>query len=445
MQRKLTKKNKYRRLKTAGAALLLSFTLLFSGCYEILSLFEDTSEPGSPYFQVNPPGSESGTETPGSDISSEFASENTSEFNPEIIVNDYGWDPPFENFDLYSDATPTVSNDREFNAFMDYMLSKRKTVFSVYTTDGFLINNDLLLYRFSLPWVSTNCTKTDSNGDYWEIMVEYYPGTKIADAYENNDLTGLTADEKKVYEMAKQFIEESVAPESSILVKERMIHDYICFSTTYSNPGSTAAVPRYCTAVGLLLDGEANCQGYADCFNMLGRMAGLTVQSQSGSAEGSLHVWNIIRIDGTWYAVDVTYDDTTFNTAGYYYPAYIYFNSGKDVLLETHFIPKSDERVHIAEYSDDMYFYYSDVFADAGYCLTESYEDVPLAEKEIADLLTLAVQNGNETVSFYIRGQYLESKYIVNEIQGYISGAPNPITISTYHVGNNTYICGEPR
>ncbi|MCR4813645.1 MAG: hypothetical protein K5879_02325 [Lachnospiraceae bacterium] len=444
-KKKLPKKSIHLKAGTFAALLFLCASLLFSGCSEILSLFEDSSET-LPYFPVNP-GSEtdSSSQTPSSEPESggtyDFPVPDTSETNTNLTIE---WTKP-DLPDFSSDESPVISNDRELNAYMEYILRNRIQSFSFYSSNGFTIDNDLLLYRFSLPYVSTNYTIMRDQSEYWNVFIMYYPGTMIADAYESGDSSGLTDDEMTVLEMTSDFIENTVNPEENILVKERLIHDYICRSTVYYNPGSEDPVPRYCTVTGLLLDGKANCQGYADAFNMLCKMAGLQSKSQSGSAEGNLHVWNIISLDGIWYSVDVTYDDTTFNSNGYYYPAYIYFNAGKDILEETHYIPKGNELTRISMYSDDNYFYYSGLFTDAGYCDAPYEEDVAFAEQEIAELLCDAYENGYETVSYLVRDRYLDSHDIVNVIQGYIPEEPNPITVSTYHVGKDTYICGEPR
>ena len=430
-------------IRIGGVAVLMAVLLSASGCTRIFQAFLEEPSSQTPYFPT-----ENSSENPPSSLpepdSSEKPSEPGEDPGEEIFPD---WTAP-EPMPDYSKVVPEISDDGEFNHYMNYILENRIMSFDFYAKDGFSINNDVLLYRFSLPYVSTYCTETE-DGDYWHCFIEYYPGTKIADAYETGKFYGLTEEELEVAQMAVDFVENTVNPEPDVLVKERLIHDFICESTVYTNPGSNDPIPRYCTAVGLFLDGEANCQGYADAFNMLGRMAGLDVRSQSGSAGGSLHVWNIIKIDRKWYSMDVTYDDTTFNGEGYYHPAYIYFNAGKDILWETHSVPEANELIHVAEYSDLNYFYYSGTFADAGYSVgaveaSQYEEDLIYAQSQIAKLLEDAYLNGYEYVSYLVRGRILYSGEIVNPIQSYIPGEPNPITVSTYQVGKNTYICGVP-
>ena len=339
----------------------------------------------------------------------------------------------------YDHEMPIVHNDAEFNILMQYHLDGRSDYFEFYADDGYTIDNDLLLYRFSLPYVYTSSVVMDNNREFWNVSISYYPGTKIADAYINNDYIDLNEDERQTFEIALDYVRNYVNPEPDPVKKERLIHDFICASTTYTNPSSNENIPRHCTAVGLLLDGKANCQGYTDCFYMMGTMAGLNVDKQSGSAEGNLHVWNIIELDGKWYSLDITYDDTTFFADGSGYPAYIYFNSANDILLRTHSVPKDNELIPIESTSDEYYFYYSPLFDLVGYA-----SDDTVAKKEIAALLEDCYQKGEPYVSYMLDGYDLQAADIVDEIKSYIPGDPGRITITTYQVQNTTYFLGEP-
>ena len=102
---------------------------------------------------------------------------------------------------------------------MDYILRNRIESFSFYAIDGFSIDNDLLLYRFSLPYVSTHWTKEEEGRVYWNVFLMYYPGTKIADVYEAGNISGLTTEEIMVHEIAKDFIENLSPIEKECAVK----------------------------------------------------------------------------------------------------------------------------------------------------------------------------------------------------------------------------------
>lgn len=350
-----------------------------------------------------------------------------------------GWEAPTPLLDFSSGLVLDIHNDEEFNAFMKHYLALRKTNFCFNACDGFTINNDVLLYRFSLPYVSTTWTELSDGKVYWDITIRYYPGTYIADAYFSGDTSSLEPDELKTYEIARDFIENKVLPEESFVKRERLIHDFICEKTVYSNPKTGEKVPRHCTAVGLLLDGKANCQGYTDCCNMLCRMAGMMSESQSGYGDGTPHVWNIIKVGRNWYSMDITYDDTTFQGDGSGYPGYLYFNAGKDILEVTHSLREKSELIPIKDESDENYFYYSDEFTDKAH--VESEAD---AITQTARLLENSVVNNEKYVSVMAENCSLYSSDIVDPIQDEIKGAPSPITIHTFRAGSNTFILGEP-
>ena len=94
-------------------------------------------------------------------------------------------------------------------------------------------------------------------------------------------------------------------------------------------------------AVGVLLDGIADCDGYSDAFYLLGNLAGFTVRLVHGTTNNPFegnpnHMWNEIAMDGEWYAVDVTWDDYEDESRPFS-PYCIYFNVGADRLGRTHF------------------------------------------------------------------------------------------------------------
>ena len=145
-----------KKLGAFAVAVFLGVSVLFSGCSDILSLPEEPSEPAS-YF---PPGSETESESssvlPGEPESSSVPGPESDSENPSETLTT--WSRPDTLPDYSGDLTPEISTDREFNDYMDYILRNRIESFSFYAIDGFSIDNDLLLYRFSLPYVSTHWT-----------------------------------------------------------------------------------------------------------------------------------------------------------------------------------------------------------------------------------------------------------------------------------------------
>ena len=69
------------------------------------------------------------------------------------------------------------------------------------------------------------------------------------------------------------------------------------------------------------------CRGYALAYKMLLQKAG--IESICLSSEDMDHMWNLVRINGKWYHVDLVWDD----------PVYPFDQSDRDgVVLHQHFL-----------------------------------------------------------------------------------------------------------
>jgi len=82
---------------------------------------------------------------------------------------------------------------------------------------------------------------------------------------------------------------------------------------------------------GPLIQGKGVCLGYAETFRLLMDMAGIECITVTGAAFMSRenHAWNMVKLDGEWYCVDVTWDDTEGGN-------YDYFNKTDQDYAGTH-------------------------------------------------------------------------------------------------------------
>lgn len=168
--------------------------------------------------------------------------------------------------------------------------------------------------------------------DCWLLLyddLDYFPGVRIAKAWREGRVDALSAEERQTLEAALQI---AGAASGSELERERQIHDALCRRITYYTEAGESG--RKDSAVGALLDGMAECDGYSDAFYLCGTLAGLQVRYITGdsveppaaeTAEGEApdaaeewvervdvdggHMWNLICLDGRWVSVDVTWDD----------------------------------------------------------------------------------------------------------------------------------------
>lgn len=132
-------------------------------------------------------------------------------------------------------------------------------------------------------------------------------GAQILAALQNGDEAVLSDENTSIARQARQVISQLITPGMSDLEKEIAIHNYIIHHCDYEiNDGLNTSDAR-----GFFDHGRAQCSGYSDTFRLLGGLCGLEIASLSGEivGEDGGHEWNLIRLDGLWYAVDVTWDD----------------------------------------------------------------------------------------------------------------------------------------
>ena len=140
--------------------------------------------------------------------------------------------------------------------------------------------------------------------------------------------------EKQLHEKVEE-IYKNVTPTMSDYEIELFFHDYICKNTVYSDKSEGGY-----TAYDALLQGHAVCEGYARAMQLLLQRAGIPSYLVTGSSrrpnsdaiEG--HMWNVVRIGGQNYYLDVTWDD--MNISGFNTVQHTYFNLTEAEIVKDH-------------------------------------------------------------------------------------------------------------
>ncbi|MDR2532031.1 MAG: dockerin type I domain-containing protein [Oscillospiraceae bacterium] len=102
--------------------------------------------------------------------------------------------------------------------------------------------------------------------------------------------------------------------------KALALHDYLVLNTVYDSDSlnhflNTGKVLRHSshTAYGALVNGTAVCDGYSKAYMYLLNRVGVENRIITGTARNVPHAWNVVKIDGAWYHVDVTFNDPLIN------------------------------------------------------------------------------------------------------------------------------------
>jgi len=101
------------------------------------------------------------------------------------------------------------------------------------------------------------------------------------------------------------------------LERALVLHDYILGEINYAYVAGTSTpenAPWAHSIVGVSSKGKGVCESYAKTFVLLCRLNGVECIPVWGDAGGA-HMWNLVKINGAWYFVDLTWDDLNVDQA----------------------------------------------------------------------------------------------------------------------------------
>lgn len=110
----------------------------------------------------------------------------------------------------------------------------------------------------------------------------------------------------------KDIFSNYLTPNQDEYKKVKVIHDYVVTHTAYDYEqflAGTVPVESH-SIVGTLLYGQAVCDGYAKTMQYLLNQIGIETIYVTGKGRGGGHAWNKVKIDGVWYNVDATWNDS---------------------------------------------------------------------------------------------------------------------------------------
>lgn len=193
--------------------------------------------------------------------------------------------------------------------------------------------------RFDHPelfWLDLSCYKEfDYNGYVVKISLQYY------------DFDDLEAARQKFEETADALVEGAKDLKTD-LEKEKYVHDLLVDKLTYQRG------PLDQSAYSAIVEDKTVCAGYTAAMQYLMQKLQIPAYACVGwggtASSGENHAWNIILIDGEFYNVDCTWDDSdpvnysffnvsdkmnSMHTRGWYSKKLPPCNSEKVMLLDT--------------------------------------------------------------------------------------------------------------
>ena len=137
----------------------------------------------------------------------------------------------------------------------------------------------------------------------------------------------------EVYDIADRITNNSMSTREKV----KAVHDWLCIHVAYDHDNSqNHTIPtRSHNIEGPVKYGVAVCDGYAKTFLAFMETLGIECEKIRGTANGGGHAWNKVKVDGTWYWIDVTWDDPVPDRPGIVY-GYKYFLISEEQMNKDH-------------------------------------------------------------------------------------------------------------
>ena len=251
-------------------------------------------------------------------------------WSPESLAEDYGYQRQLSGFNhlqndtlrkcyrLLLDAVYRVSEEKSVDGHYrvkkvvleDTVLSKSQ-VMQVVTA----LRND----NPQLFWVLNDLRYGVGGGSTVIQLCSYFSGAQIQKASEkmNTVMEGIL---------------DKAPKDSSPFERELYLHDQLIALVEYNDEAEehSTEYPMAFSAYGALVDGRAVCEGYSRAMQLLSSCLGLQCALVTGVSQEIAHMWNVIKIGGQWYHLDLTWDDAAAMSI------YQYFNLTDDQISVNH-------------------------------------------------------------------------------------------------------------
>ncbi|XEC95480.1 transglutaminase domain-containing protein [Paenibacillus tarimensis] len=223
----------------------------------------------------------------------------------------------------------------------------------------------------------------------------------------------------------KNTVKSIIKPEMNDHEKVKAIHDWIIFNVKYDGQ-----LKRY-TAYEAIVSGKAVCQGYSLLASKMLKEAGIKNRIIEGEVSTGDHAWNLVLINGTWYHLDVTWDDPLPDRGNQ--AAYNYYLRTDEEMRQDHSWTKSYPKAS-KSYAETLTVlmkrdpsreaFYRDVEKELPFYWTKPENTITGADGLKKRIIEVAAAGDNSFKVRYLRGEQVEddmkkAMYAVGSISTY--------------------------
>lgn len=169
-----------------------------------------------------------------------------------------------------------------------------------------------------------------------------YDPARLLGAWRQGDWSALARRDREILNACQAVIGKAGFSALSDYEKELAVHDWMIGSGGYdtnelNNLTREQANPDNDNPYGFLIGGVGICRGYTSTFQLFMDLLGIECISVSGQSHSTReeHAWNMVRLEGEWYCVDVTWDDPVTDGTVSAKTAHKYFNVTSEFMRAT--------------------------------------------------------------------------------------------------------------
>jgi len=209
---------------------------------------------------------------------------------------------------------PQKYPDALYKAIYDSLIESESQI----DIDSFSVSSDDISWVYSsvynshpeLFYLSNQFSYAAYSDGRVAYLVPYYK-------YSGDELTSMREDyNNRIHVIVEHFSALSDV-EAVVAINDYLATHYEYDSYSLENDPQNAIRDAY----SMLLNKRAVCQGYSLLFTAI--MNELGVETASVVSVSMNHQWNLVKLDGYWYHIDVTWDDPTGVPNGYTYHEYM--------------------------------------------------------------------------------------------------------------------------
>lgn len=215
-------------------------------------------------------------------------------------------------------ASAAQTTPEGYISYHNDIVSKYKDAFNTIVSGMKNFKKDINLFKYRVPTENMSLLFGAAVNMYPELFyVNYAYSYTYANLSGTNVVGTLSVRYNNTWEevqnMMKDFDEKSrffmskISSDMTDFEKVLILHDELILNSAYLTTGSTYT---------LMTNGYGKCEDYSRAYSFLLALAG--IKSEIVDSDEMLHQWNKVCINGTYYNVDPTWDDTlVMNTSAY--------------------------------------------------------------------------------------------------------------------------------